>query len=73
VIDAVEGDTTIDSTFASTTVTVVAPLIEFEVAVIEAVPAETPVTSPVLLTVAVSESEDDHVAELVRFFVLLFV
>ena len=69
-MDTVDGVTSIDFRFASVTATVVAPLMDPEVAVIEAVPDDSPVTSPALPTVATEVSEDAHVALLVSVFVL---
>jgi hypothetical protein len=48
------------------TVTVVLPLIVPERALIVAVPAVTPVASPLELIVATAVFDDDHVAVLVR-------
>jgi hypothetical protein len=48
----------------------VAPLMDPDAAVMLAVPAATPVTKPVVLTVAVAVSDEVHVAELEMFFVL---
>ena len=70
VIDAVEGFTTMDRRLAIVTVAVVAPTIVPDVAVMLEVPAETPVTSPAVLTVATAVSDDAQVAELVMIFVL---
>ena len=63
------GNSAIEVTFASEIVTVVEPLIVPEAAVMVAVPTETPVTSPVLLMLAMVESEVDQKALLVRSLV----
>jgi hypothetical protein len=60
VIDAVEGLTTMDRRLAMVTVAVVAPAIVPDVADMLEVPAETPVTSPTVLTVATVVSDDSH-------------
>jgi hypothetical protein len=70
VIDAVVGVIAIDLRFARVIDTVVAPLIEPDAAVMLEVPAETPVTTPALVTVATDVSDEVHVAELVNVFVL---
>jgi hypothetical protein len=57
--------TVIDCNGALSTVAVVVPLTEPEVAVMVAVPAATPVRSPELLTVAVESLELDHVTLLI--------
>jgi hypothetical protein len=50
--------------------TVVEPLMVPDVAVMLAVPSETPLTSPALLVVATAVSDDVQVTELVMVFVL---
>jgi hypothetical protein len=49
------------------TVSVEVPVIEPDVAVIVLAPWLTPVASPALETVATAVTDDDHVAEFVRF------
>lgn len=56
--------------FATVTVTVVEPLSPSKVALIVAVPAATPVTRPVELTVAIVLSEVDQLAESVTVSVV---
>ena len=63
-------DIEIDERFATVTVTVVEPLRPFSVALIVAVPADTPVASPVELTVATELSEVDQLAESVTVSVV---
>lgn len=60
----------IEERFATVTVTVVEPLSPFNVALMVAVPAATPVTSPVELTVAKALSEVDQLAESVTVSVV---
>src|SRR5580693_2661561 len=69
-IEALFGVTAIDARFAIVTVTLVVPLMLFKAAVIVTVPGATPVTSPVLETVASLVSEEDQSTVLVMVFVL---
>ena len=59
-----------EARFATVTVTVVEPLSPFNVAVIVAVPAAPPVTSPVELTVAIDTSDEAQLAESVTVSVV---
>jgi hypothetical protein len=63
------GVTAIEVIFPREIVTVVEPLTVPEAAVMVAIPVETPVTSPVLLTLAVAESDVDQKALPVNDFV----
>jgi len=62
--------TEIEVSTAAVTVNVAEPLIVPDLAVMVAVPAVTPVASPVLLTVATEVFEEVQVAVLLRFCVV---
>jgi hypothetical protein len=64
------SDTVTDATATDATVTVADPLWPSMVAVMLAVPAPTPVTTPALLTVATKELSDDQPTVRVRMFPL---
>jgi hypothetical protein len=61
VMKGFEGLIAIEATLPFPTLTVAVPLIAPDVAVMVAVPFETPVTSPVLLTVATDALDEDQV------------
>jgi hypothetical protein len=60
------GDTEIDTIEGAVTVTVSDPETPFRIAVMDAVPAETPVTAPLALTVATAIEEHVQVTSEVR-------
>ena len=65
-MDALAGDTAMETNVAAVTVNVVLPATLPEVAVMVVAPALTPVASPLVLTVATVVLLDVHVAEFVR-------
>ena len=69
-IEAVAGVTDIEAKTAGVTVSVVEPLMLFDVAVMLAAPLATAVARPPLLTVAMEVAEEVQVAALVRFCVV---
>ena len=66
-IDAVEGDTAMETSAAGVTVRVVDPLTPLTVAVRVPVPTPELTASPVVFTVKIVVSLELHTAELVRF------
>ena len=66
-IEALAGVTDNEVKTGAVTVNAAEPLIVPDVAVIVVAPCATLVASPLLLTVAVAEEDDIHVAVLVRF------
>ena len=69
-IDAVVGEIVMVTSTAGVTVSAAVPEMSPDVAVMVVAPVPTPVASPVLEMVATEVSEDDHVANEVRFWVL---
>jgi hypothetical protein len=65
--------TAIEVSTAGVTVKMALPVNDPEVAVIVVDPCATLVAKPAVLTVAIVVAEDDHVAVLVRFAVVLLV
>src|SRR5262249_31430040 len=65
-----DGVTAIDTSDAAWTVRFVEPEIEPEVAVIDVLPAVSPVPSPPVLIVATPVAEEVHTAVLVKFWVV---
>ena len=64
------GVTAIDTRVGAPTVRLVDPEIAPEVAVMDVLPVATPVASPALLIVPIAGSDDVHIAEEVRSWVL---
>lgn len=71
--EAVAGVTAIEVSSAAVTVSVAAPLIVPDVAVMVELPGATLVASPPLLTVATDVAEDVQVAVAVRTWVVLLL